>query len=284
MAAKILVTGGTGAVGSEVVKRLLSAGVPVRATTRRPPLDPGTAGVEWLPFEVGARGAECGRLLDGIERVFLMAPTGYVDQYALLSPWIEAARVSRVARVVLMTAQGVDADDRIPFRRAELELIDAGLGYAILRPAWFMQNFHTFWGHGIRRQGVLAVPAGDGRLVFVDTRDVAEVAATLLLADSVEDQAVDVTGPEACDHAYAAAVLAAATGRSVRYENVAPEVCFRTLVAWGMPDDYAGLVLEMFAEVRDGGAVNVTNVVERITGHRPRDLATYARDYRAHLS
>jgi uncharacterized protein YbjT (DUF2867 family) len=282
MAGKILVTGATGVVGGEVLKHLRAAGVAARATTRHARSTPAKSDIEWVRYEVGDTGAEH-RALEGVERAFLMAPTGPADQYAVLSPWIRAAQNSGVSRIVLMTAQGVDADDRIPFRKAELELIDAGIGYAIVRPAWFMQNFHTFWGDAIRREGVLALPAGDGEIVFVDTRDVGEVAATLLLSESPGNRAVDVTGPSACNHAEAAAILSAAIGRPIRYEDVAPESCLRSLLASGMPREYARLVLDMFAEIRGGAATQVTHAVEEITGRRPRDLAAYARDYRDQL-
>jgi hypothetical protein len=66
-------------------------------------------------------------------------------------------------------------------------------------------------------------------------------------------------------------------------EDAAPEARLRTLVASGILEVYANHVLEMFAEVCSGAPVHVTNAVERITRHPPRDLAEYARDYREHF-
>ena len=73
------------------------------------------------------------------------------------------------------------------------------------------------------------------------------------------------------------------SGRPIRYEDVAPESCLRSLLASGMPQEYARLVLDMFAEIRGGATTQVTHAVEEITGRRPRDLAAYARDYRDQL-
>lgn len=256
-----------------------SAGV--RATTRHRNTSkiPNT---EWVQCDV------CGdtppaNLFAGIERAFLMAPSGYADQYSILSPLILAAKRSGVERIVLMTAQGVDASDDIPFRKAELELRDTGINFAILRPAWFMQNFHTFWGEAIRRKGRIEVPAGKGKVVFVDTRDVAAVAEALLMADSMENCEIDVTGQEVLDHAQAASILSEATGHKIQYEDIEPARFLRKLLSDGIAPDYAALIAAMFDEIRAGGPICTTDHVQRLTEHSPRSLFCYGRDHSEQL-
>jgi uncharacterized protein YbjT (DUF2867 family) len=182
-----------------------------------------------------------------------------------------------------MTAQGVDASDEIPFRKAELELRVAGINYGILRPAWFMQNFHTFWGDDIRRKGRLEVPAGKGKVVFVDTRDVAAVAEALLMADSIENCEIEVTGQEVLDHAQAASILSDATGRAIHYEDVEPGHFLRKLISDGIAPDYAALIGAMFDEVRSGGPLGTTDHVQRLTGRAPHSLYSYGRDHSEQL-
>jgi uncharacterized protein YbjT (DUF2867 family) len=43
-----------------------------------------------------------------------------------------------------------------------------------------MQNFITQFGHTIRTQSAFYAPAGDAKMSFVDTRDIAAVAARVL--------------------------------------------------------------------------------------------------------
>jgi uncharacterized protein YbjT (DUF2867 family) len=276
-----LIVGGTGLVGAAIRVGLSKRGAGVRVTTRHRNTSeiPNT---EWVQCDV------CGDTLPGnlfadIQRAFLMAPTGHVDQYSILSPLILAAKRAGVERVVLMTAQGVDASDEIPFRKAELELRDAGIKFAILRPAWFMQNFHTFWGEALRRRGRIEVPAGEGKVVFVDTRDVAAVAEALLTADSIENCEIDVTGGEVLDHAQAASILSDATGHKIQYEDIEPACFLRNLVADGIAPDYAALIAAMFDEVRAGGPICTTGHVQRLTGHAPRSLFSYGRDHSEQL-
>jgi uncharacterized protein YbjT (DUF2867 family) len=278
---RFLIVGGTGLVGGAIRVGLSKRGAGVRATTRHRDTSE-VPNTEWVQCDVCGDGLPV-NLFAGIQRAFLMAPTGYVDQYSILSPLILAAKRAGVERVVLMTAQGVDASEEIPFRKAELELRDAGIDFAILRPAWFMQNFHTFWGEAIRRAGRIEVPAGKGKVVFVDTRDVAAVAQALLTADSIENCEIEVTGQEVLDHAQAASILSDATGHKIEYEDIEPGRFLRRLISNGIAPDYAASIAAMFDEVRTGAPICTTEHVQRLTGHAPRSLFCYARDHSEQL-
>jgi uncharacterized protein YbjT (DUF2867 family) len=278
---RFLIVGGTGLVGGAIRTALSKRGAGVRATTRHRDTSD-VPNTEWVQCDV-CRDTLPTNLFADIQRAFLMAPTGHVDQYAVLSPLIVAAKRAGVERIVLMTAQGADASDEIPFRKAELELRDAGIGFAIIRPAWFMQNFHAFWGEAIRRRGRIELPAGKGKVVFVDTRDVAAVAQALLSADSMENCEIDVTGEEVLDHAQAASILSDATGNEIEYEDIEPDRFLRPLIAGGVAPDYAAMIAAMFDEVRAGGPIRTTGHVRRLTGRAPRSLFAYARDHAEQL-
>jgi uncharacterized protein YbjT (DUF2867 family) len=68
-------------------------------------------------------------------------------------------------------------------RRAEQVLRESFIPFTILRPNFFMQNFIVFFSHTIKSQDSLYIPAGDGKVSFVDARDIALVAAKLLISD-----------------------------------------------------------------------------------------------------
>jgi uncharacterized protein YbjT (DUF2867 family) len=283
MDAHVFVIGATGTVGREIIKLLRERGVAVRATTRDVDGAPRLGGVQWVrltkPGDAGPR------ILAGAAGLFLMAPSGYVDQHAILSPWIRAASRANVARVVLMTAQEVNDSDQSPFRRAELELIESGINHSIIRPNWFMQNFHNYWGDEVRRCGTIELPAGNGKIAFIDARDIAAVAVAQLLAEKVACGTLVLTGPEALDHTQAARILSNATGRQISYRDADPVEFGKTTSAVnGMPEDYVRSLLDMFTAVRAGAAAGVTSHVERLTGRPARSLADYARDYRELLT
>lgn len=140
---RYLVVGASGSVGSDIVKRLRAQGAGVRATTSRKSAAGTKDGVEWVHANL-ASGEGVTQALDGVARAFFLAPPGYADQHALLSPLIAEAARRGLEKAVLMSAMGANAVDTTPFRRAEIALERSGVPYNIIRPNWFMQNFNTF--------------------------------------------------------------------------------------------------------------------------------------------
>jgi GDP-L-fucose synthase len=67
----VLVTGATGLIGREVVRRLLAAGARVRGASRRPPLEP-EPGVEYVQGDLRSRDV-CADLASGMRLVFHLA-------------------------------------------------------------------------------------------------------------------------------------------------------------------------------------------------------------------
>lgn len=276
---KVLIFGATGNVGHEVVRLLSAAGHEVVATTRRPSAQPASPGVRWVAVDA-VTGEGVDAAFAGVSRAFLLSPPGHADQHAVLAPLLAAASRHQLAKVVLMTAQGVEhAPPEAPFRRAELALEASGLPHAILRPGWFMQNFHTFWAGGIQARDAIEVPAGDARTGFIDARDIAAVAAALVVRDGT-DGGLTLTGPEALTHAEVAARLSSVAGRTIRYDNVSPEAFREGLLRAGLPADYAQVLVTLFEGVRAGWAAGLTGEVRRVTGREPISFAQYASDFR----
>lgn len=268
-----LVIGATGTVGSELARLLETAGHTVRRATSR------NAGPGRVHLDL-TTGAGLSEALAGADGAFLLSPPGHTNQDVLLGTVIEAAKAHGVGKLVLMTAMGADADPTSPMRRLELQLEASGLTWNVIRPNWFMQNFHTFWLHGIRTQGAIQLPTGTAKGSFIDARDIAAVAAALLTGNRFANRAFDLTGEEALDHAQVAALLSAELGRPLRYDDITPEVMRPGLLAAGLPEAYADFLLLILHYFKLGAAERITTAVQDITGHAPRRFAQYARDYR----
>ncbi|MFK8250079.1 SDR family oxidoreductase [Ancylobacter terrae] len=275
MAGRILVLGARGTVGTPLVAALLAKGEKVRAASRS---GAAVAGAESVAFDY-ADPATHAAAFDGVDRAYVLLPTGHTNVKELLAPVIAAA-AARGVKVVLQTALGVDADDSIPYRQVELALEASGVPFVILRPNWFADNFHTFWKPGIDH-GVIALPAGEGRTSFIDARDIAASAAAALTEARFEGRAFNLTGPEALSYGQAAAILAEVAGKPIAYTPIDDAAFVAMLTGAGVPADYAGFLATIFHPVREGWAAGVTGDVEALTGAPPRPLATYARDHAA---
>ena len=271
---KILVVGANGTVGSELVRLLSEQGHDVvRATSRA------SASAQEVHLNL-VTGEGLATAFDGVEAAFLLSPPGHTNQNELLNPVIDQAVASGVQKIVLMTAMGANADEAAPFRQVERHLEKSGLAYNIIRPNWFMQNFHTFWIQGILEQSKILLPVGSAKGSFIDARDIAAVAAVLLTRHEHDNQEFDLTGGEALDHDQAAAILSHAIGRTIAYEEISDEAMLAQLLAAGLPKDYADFLITILGFFKAGYSQAITPAVEAITGVKPRTFAAYAQDYK----
>ena len=272
---KILVLGAHGTVGSALVQALQAQGQAVAKATSRAPQGADQVHLNLLTGE-GLASA-----FQGVDRAFLLSPPGHVNQDELLGPVIQAARQHGLKKVVLMSAMGADADEAAPLRKAERLLEASGLAWNVIRPNWFMQNFNSYWLHGILNQGAILLPTGTARGSFIDTRDIADVAAALLTGHALDNRAFDLTGPQALDHAQVAAILSQETGRAIGYQDITPEAMRGGLLGAGLPAPYVEFMLLILSYFRAGYSERTTDAVQQITGRAPRTLQQYARDHRA---
>ena len=272
----ILVVGSSGMVGSTLVNILRKAGHSVRETTSRK----GNTNSDRVYINL-ATGENLHAAFEGIEKAFLLSPPGFADQYSMLSPLIQEAKRRGLKKVVLMTAMGANAVETAPFRKAELELENSGLNYNIIRPNWFLQNFNTFWAHGIKQDNVIALPAGQAKVSFIDAQDISEVAAKLLTSDKWNNKDFDLTGPVAVDHKEVADAIGKTLGRQITYKDIAPEVLKSGLVGAGLPVDYVDFMIMIFGFLKEGYSARTTGAVKEIIGRDGRSLADYVKANKA---
>lgn len=272
----ILVVGSSGNVGRALTDELVRAGESVRAATRNPSQGKERAGVEHVRFDF-EDAATFAPALEGVERVFLLGPPTPTPHEVMI-PFLNAAtRIRR--KFVLMTAMGTEFEADGSLRQVELTLERSGSSYVILRPNWFMDNFHTSWLEPIQKAGVIPLPAADGKTSLIDARDIGASAAAALRTDRFDGKAFTLTGPKAIDYSEAAATLSKAAGREIRYVPVDDESFIKAAIDSGVPADLANFLALLFGLVREGGTAAVSPAVEELTERPPRTLEQYAQDY-----
>lgn len=271
----VLVTGGTGNTGRRIVTGLAAAGFPVRAAARRhaPVSAEGVEGVRFDWEDASTHGAA----LDGVRRVYLVAPMTAPDPAAPMLPFLRQARRAGVRRVVLLSSSAIaETDGGLgEVHRAVREQFPE---WAVLQPSWFMQNFtgdHLHAG-SIRDHDEIVTAADDGRIGFVDVQDIAEVGVRALADERPHNTAHLITGPEALSYADAAAVVSAVAGRPIHHRGVSYEAMRDRLAATGMPEGFAAVLAGMDRSIAKGSEDRVSPVVEEVTGQSPRSFADFA--------
>jgi len=129
-------------------------------------------------------------------------------------------------------------------------------------------------------QGLLYGMFGEGRVAFIDARDIAAAAAELLTSPGHQGASYTLTGPEALSAAEVAERLSAATGRQVRSVDLGPDGYRQALAGAGMPGWLVDGVVEGNTMLAAGHGATVTDEVARLTGRPPRTFAQFAADHR----
>ncbi len=278
---KVLVTGASGNAGGELVKALLERGWAVRGATRDVDrvAGAGPAGCEWTPFDFD-RPDTFQAALEGVDRVFLVAPPGDMAPERTVGPFVDAARGSGVERIVSLSAMGAERREDVPLGRMEALVEEAVPAWTHLRPNWFMQIFavHPLVA-GIRSAGRIAVPAGDARISWIDARDIAEVAAATLCEPGHEERAYTLTGGEALDHRAVADMLSRSTCRRIEYRSLDEGEAREAILEAGLGPTRADRLLGFYRLVRDGACAPVSPDVEAVLSRPPRTMERFARDY-----
>ncbi|MEW9554842.1 NAD(P)H-binding protein [Nonomuraea sp. NPDC050783] len=284
----ILVTGATGSIGAHLVPLLLDRGVPFRALVRDAAR--GRAlGCDHVVGDFDDPGS-LATAMRGVDRLFLNTPGaqpvsgGEQPMIRRQRAAIDAARAAGVSRVVKVSVRHAHQGGRLAegaHWEIEQYLKASGLGWTILRPGPFMQNFVTGAGT-FTAEGGLVGAYGDAGVSYIDCQDIAACAAALLSGAPSGTAGLGethvLTGPRALTHADVAREISAVLGRPVPRVDLSPDELAATLRSQGLPAGFAADVAELCREVATGSLAATTTAVRELTGREPRAFARFLAD------
>lgn len=270
-----LVLGGTGTVGSEVVRQLRERGEKVRVLTRSEEnaaeLPEGVTGVVGDLTDPDTY-ADVFRDFD---TVFLLNAVSMTELHQGLAALNEAERADP-KRIVYMSVQQAEAGPDIPHFAGKVAIEDAlkesDVAHTILRPSNFFQNDHWF-KEGITEHGVYAQPLGSVGVSRVDVQDIGEAAANALTSEEFEGETYPVVGPDALTAEDCARIWGQALGRDLNHMedlDAWAEQARRSMPGW-MVWDFK-IMYRMFGERGLLASDEDLRKTERIVGHAPRSF------------
>jgi len=275
---QILVVGGTGTVGRQVLARLVARGAKVRALVRNP-------GAAQLPPQVEVvRGdltfpETLDACVNGIHTVFLV----WTAPAAAVAPALE--RIAKHARRVIFLSAPLKTPHPLfqqpnPLRAVaeQIErLIEAsGLQWTFLRPGMFAANALRWWARQIRSGDVVRWPHLAVATAPIDERDIAAVAVRVLCEDGHAGAEYVLTGPQSLSQFEQVSTIGRVIGRSLRIQEISPDEARRELLTV-IPLPGVNMLLEAWAAAI-GQRAHVTSTVEEITGTPPKAFHDWATD------
>jgi NAD(P)H dehydrogenase (quinone) len=266
----IAVTGATGFVGGEVARLLAARGVPQRLVVRDPSRAPDLGAEVRAASRYGAAD-EMREAFAGADTVFLVPAEESADRLEQHRTAVDAAVAAGVGRIVYLSFINAAPDATFTLVRhhwaTEEHIRASGVEFTFPR----MSLYLDFIPNMVSEDGVIAGPAGDGRAGIVARRDVAAVAAELLVGEGHAGKTYDVTGREALSFAEIAAV----TGATYKDETL--DEAYASRAGYGAPDWQVEAWVTTYVAVARGELDVVSDTVERLTGQAPVTLAEFIR-------
>lgn len=275
----ILITGGTGTAGGEIVSQLAATGTPFRAMVRSPEKAAALklTGVQIVPGDL-EKPQTLAAALKGIDQVLLLSSPS-PRQAALEQNMVAAAKAAGVRHLVKFSAMTADPNSQARFPRShgqvEQAIRESGMEWTFLRPTFFMENLLDL--APMVKAGTIFQPAGDSKAGFVDTADIAAVAVEALTEPGHEGQAYDITGPELLSYHDVARIFSELLHKSVTYQDIPPAAARQAMLGMGMPEYVVDGINELMDQMRGGTYAKLSDAVLVVGKKEPNRLADFLR-------
>jgi uncharacterized protein YbjT (DUF2867 family) len=282
----ILITGSTGAIGSQVLTHLVGKGVELRALTRSPEKARFPAGVTAVKGDL-ADVDSVRQAMQGVSTLFLLAANA-ADELTQAMLALNVAREAGVKGVVYLSVyrgeQYADVPHFIGKHTVERMIEQCDVPATVLRPAYFIQNDER-QKDALLGPGVYGMPIGRQGISMVDIRDIGEAAALELLRREQASkpqprETYELVGSDVVSADSVAAIWSEALGRPIRYAGDDLDALEQRLKAF-TPAWHAYDLRLMFRRYQVDGAVALDGEIERLEtllGRPPRGYRDFARE------
>lgn len=278
----VLVTGSTGNIGRYVIDNLIAKGVEVKAGVTN--IEKGNkffAGKNINPVHFDFLSKDTyEKALQGVSKIFLVRPPKLASPKEDMLPFLEQAKRSGVEHIVFVSLLGVEKNPIVPHRKIETYIRVLGFHYTFLRPSFFMQNINTTHREDIVQRNELYMPVGSAKTSFIDTRDIADVAAICLTEKGHLDNSYTLTGNEAISYYEAASIMSEVLGRKITYTNPGIFEFRRMIIKRGTPKDFANVMTMLYIMTKLGTAKTITNTTEMLLKRPPISFKQYVEDHK----
>ncbi len=271
---KIVITGATGNIGQALLPMLLDKEVSVIAITRSADKITQTdTKLEVVEADLKDKASYMSALA-GADIAFLLTD-GTPDMETIQHDFIDACQAQSILFVVKQSAMGAAPDapaKTLQMHHAvEEKLKNSGMAYCIVQPNSFTQNLLAH-AQSVKEQGAIYAPLGEGKVSYIDVRDVANVVASILTDDMEKhkNKTYILTGPAAVSMQENAKSISDITNKKVVYYPVSDEEGKNAMLGFGMDEWLADDLVAIARLGAEGKADQTSDAVQEITGTKPR--------------
>lgn len=204
--------------------------------------------------------------LAGVDRLLLISGNAVgarVPQHAAVVAAAQAAGVGFIAYTSILHADTSPIGLAGEHRETEALIRASGLGYALLRNGWYMENYTGNLAPALQF-GVISGAAGEGRIAAATRADLAAGAAAVLIAGSLGVH--ELAGDVAFTMADLAAEVARQSGQPVAYVDKSEADYTAQLAGVGLPAPIAAMVADSSFQTSKGALFDDSHTLSRLIG------------------
>lgn len=280
----ITVIGSTGSIGSELVRLLSSKKANVRAVMRNFKRIQDLPFVHWVKADITDEELLAG-VLAGTDQLFVL--TGNNPDFShIQNKIIEKSKEENVKHIVKISALGASPHTKTPLSKehfkVEQTIEKSGIPFTIIRPHAFMQNWLGEVAETVKAENKIYAAIGDGRVPYVDARDIAAVAAEALLnPEEHKNKHYVLTGREAISYYELADAVSKVIGKKVTYEALSMEAMRERMEKQGIDAKKIDSFLSLAVYQKAGGPTERTSDdVEKVLKRKPYTVNDFVENYK----
>ena len=273
----ILILGASGELASLTITALQTLGnrEPLRLASRTPAKLPTSAGA--AVFADYNESQSLDAAMAGVSKVlFISGDCANDERLAQHLNVIAAAKKAGVSQLLYTSFQSASLDSAFDFAAShaatEAAIKASGVPATVVRNAFYAELQLMGLGHTLE-SGVLTHGAADGRFAPVSKADLAEALARILMTDKHLGSTFELTGPELISHHDIAAIISAASGKTVVAKAISPEDEQSMLLGLGLPGFLAKALAGASRAMAAGEYDKRSDDLANILGRTPKSLA-----------
>ncbi len=286
---KIMITGATGHLGSQVLHLLQqeAGNYSIYAIAR----DPSKLGAEQKEgitvIQADYEDKESlVKAFQGIDKLYFISGNDIFIRKKQHENVVEAAKEAGVKHVVYTSFQRKSETEDSPVAvvagvhlYTEKLLKQSELNYTIMKHALYSDVIPMFIGEDVLKKGVIYQPAGDGKVSFASRSDMARAAVTVLTTEGHVNKVYEIAGNSSCSYGDIAKMLNKISGKQIVYISPSSEEFKDTLSKAGVPEGIIGMSVTFSEGIRQGEFDFPDPTLEKLIGHKPQSVEEFLTEF-----
>jgi NAD(P)H dehydrogenase (quinone) len=276
---KILITGATGHLGSDVVNELIEKQGPANVSVLVRDFSKATAlkekGVELVPGDYNDYQSLLAAF-KGVDKLYFVSGSDVATRKAQHTNVVKAAAEARVGHIIYTSFQRKTDDETSPIAfvaaahvLAEKLIKESGLKYTIMKHALYADILPVFMGDQVLNSGAIFLPAGTGKGSYTSRSDMASAGVAVLTTEGHDNRTYEISVSESLTFYDIAAILSELSGKQIVYAAPDVETFTAVMTQAGVPAEGIGFMKTFCSAIAQGEFDFPDTTLEKLIGRKP---------------